>query len=242
MPYIHWEAYIAQRNVSSMIEEVENESLKTNPTPNDKLPLWPSERRDTGTTPGLQITDPTGQTTHEEVKLPELDHVALDNPEAEEDYFELLRRYLFKRRPMHLRRTLDQYYYSYLTDTNDRDSDQVVMRQYNEDKKNLELAASEKYKTLIDKKGELEREVKKTNVEADLANEQILEEGDSSESRPKSTIWQRIIKKLLEYSRRKELKDVEAKLHKVDQRPYYDENSPVLMIDQLWLWVIDESL
>lgn len=241
MPYIHWEAYKAQRNISGMIEEVKSESLKTKPTPNDKHPLWPSERRDTGTTTELQITDPTGQTTHEEVKLQELDHVALDNPEAEEDYFELLRRYLYKRRPVDLRRTLDQYYYSHLADTNDRDRDQVVMREYNENKKNLELAASEKYKSLIEKKGELERDVK-ANVEADLANEQMLEEGDSSESRPKSTVWQRIIKRLLEHSRRKELEDVEAKLHELDQIPYYYDNSPVLMIDQLWLWVIDERL
>ena len=38
------------------------------------------------------------------------------------------------------------------------------------------------------------------------------------------------------------MKDVEGKLEKVHQQNYYDDNSPVLMIDQLWLWVIDESL
>lgn len=40
----------------------------------------------------------------------------------------LLRNYLFTRHPMHLRRTLDQSYYTNMSDTDDRDQDQVVER------------------------------------------------------------------------------------------------------------------
>ena len=38
------------------------------------------------------------------------------------------------------------------------------------------------------------------------------------------------------------LEEVKNQLFKIEQTLYRDNNSPVLMIDQLWLWVVDESL
>jgi len=48
---------MAQKSVSNMIELVKNESLKTDPTPKNKLPLWPSEKTVNSATPRLQIID-----------------------------------------------------------------------------------------------------------------------------------------------------------------------------------------
>jgi hypothetical protein len=242
MPYLHWEAYHSQKTVSSMIVDVKNESLKTSPTPNDKLPLWPSEKKSKDTAPNFQITDPTGQVVPEDSKVSEVDHESLDNPDAEEDYFELLRRYLYKRRPVHLRRTLDQYYYSYLADTNDRDGDQVVMRQFNEDKKTLRLEGDRKYKGLLEAKKELVDDARDSNPEPESVDQQLREPNGGSARTPETPTWRRwVVKKFKAPSQRRKLRDVEGKLHKVDQRKYYDNNSPVLMVDQLWLWVIDEG-
>lgn len=239
MPYIHWEAYRAQKGVSRMIERVKDEILKTNPTPSDKLPLWRSEKGANAHAPGLQITDATGQIVPEEPRTSNLDNINLDNPEAEEDYFEMLRRYLFKRRPVHLRRTLDQYYYSYLADTNDRDGDQVVMRQFNEDRKRLKLKADGRYKELLETKVTLQAEVKEPDLVAELVNEELFEIQQRTAPTPKATLWHRVLRKFHAPKQKKKLKDVENKILKIDQKMYYDDNSPVLMIDQLWLWVID---
>lgn len=225
-----------------MIMEVKDESLKTSPTPNDKLPLWPSETRTKDVVLNLKITDSAGQVIPEEPKTSDVDHESLDNPDAEEDYFELLRRYLYKRRPIHLRRTLDQYYYSYLADTNDRDNDQIVMRQYNEDRKALKLEGDRKYKGLLKAKEKLTDDTRDANPMAESIDEQLTESDELSVGTSKPTTWQWVVKKLQAPSQRKKLKDVEGKLQKVYRQKYYDDNSPVLMVDQLWLWVIDEGI
>ncbi|KAH6667730.1 ankyrin repeat-containing domain protein [Halenospora varia] len=233
MPYIHWEAHRARKSVSEMITKVKREALKTKPTQNNK-PLWLSEK--TGSNPQtLVATEVHG---HVALETTELEQVILDSPDSEEDYFELLRRYLYKRRPVHLRRTLDQYYYSHLADTNDRDLDQVVMRQFNEDKKDLKLGADLKYEKLQRRKRKLEEDDKHPDLQPTTYSE--VETGvTSSEATAKATLWQRLVKKLGARRRKEESKDVDRKLQIVDHMIYYDENSPVLMIDQLWLWIID---
>jgi hypothetical protein len=212
MPYIHWESDRAQRKIAALIEEVKEESQRT--TGAKKNNFWPNEnhhpRKSSAT------INHTGQPDKGKMKTQDLDHAMLDTPEAQEDYAELLRRYLYKRRPVHLRRTLDQYYYSHLADTNFRDGDQVVMRQLNEYKKRLQMEGDPKYIELL--------RIKKT--EEDIS---------------KASLLPRIMKKV-STSRPKNLKEIESKLNEIEQRPYRDDNSPVLMVDQLWLWVIDESL
>lgn len=47
---------------------------------------------------------------------------------SEDHYCELLDAYLDNQHPLHIRRTLDQYYHHTLKDTNSRDTDQVVSR------------------------------------------------------------------------------------------------------------------
>jgi hypothetical protein len=211
--------------------EVKYEALKTSSALNHKPPVWPSEKQATNTTTNLQIINPTVQITLDEGNSPELDHVDPVNPEAEEDYLELLRRYLYKRRPVYLRQRLDQYYHPHLANIEGRDADQVVMRQFNEDRKGLKLAADRKYKQLLEERKELEG-----------ATQQVPEMGYFSKPIPTSTSWQRVVKKLVEHNSRKKLRDVEDKLREIEQQQYYDDNSPILMVDQLWLWVIDESL
>jgi hypothetical protein len=214
MPYIHWEADHAQLKVSATIEAVKTESQKTSGAPKNKL--WPNEKDRNYTRQHSSPAIHLGQLGLSRLKSADVEQGLLDSPEAEEDYYELLRRYLFKRRPVHLRRTLDQYYYSHLADTNFRDGDQVVMRQLNENTKNLKLKDDPKYKRLLDIKEE---------------EEEIAKAG----------FLPRTIRKV-STSRPMKLKEVNSQLLKIEQAPYRDGNSPILMVDQLWLWVIDESL
>ncbi|KAE9378683.1 hypothetical protein N431DRAFT_325760 [Stipitochalara longipes BDJ] len=217
MPYIHWESHLARIKLSKVISEVKEEAIKTSRTQKSKTPLWPDEKGGNDTAAAPPPNDTEGEVHTKKTQTKDL---TLETPENEEDYRELLRRYLYKRRPVHLRRTLDQYYYSYLADTNDRDGDQVVMRQFNEEKKSLNLEADSKYQQLL--------EEKKMDTE-------------TSTSPPKPTTWEQLANKVIAPWKRKELKEVDSKLHKIDQVLYYDDNSPVLMIDQLWLWIIDKE-
>lgn len=213
MPYIHWEADHAQLSVTAMIEEVKAESQKTSGAQKNKL--WPNEKDRNLTRQYSSTAGHVGQPDLRRLRTVEINEVTLDTPEAEEDYYELLRRYLFKRRPVHLRRTLDQYYYSHLADTNFRDGDQVVMRQFNENTKKLKLKDDPKYKRLQD--------IRKRE-------EEIAE----------ASFWSRTVKRV-STTRPMKLKEVTSQLLEIEQAPYRDANSPVLMVDQLWLWVLDES-
>jgi hypothetical protein len=214
MPYIHWEADHAQLKVTATIEAVKAESQKTSGAPKNKL--WPNEKDRNFTRHHSSPAIHLGQFGLSRLKSADVEQGVLDSPEAVEDYYELLRRYLFKRRPVHLRRTLDQYYYSHLADTNFRDGDQVVMRQLNSNTKNLKLKDDPKYQRLLDIKEE---------------EEEIAKAG----------FLPRTIRKI-STSRPMKLKEVNSQLLKIEQTPYRDGNSPILMVDQLWLWVIDESL
>ena len=264
MPYIHWESHLARMTLSKMISEVKEEAIRTSRTQKSKTPLWPDEKAGSETT-SLAVTNDAGnevQTKKRQTKDP-----TLETPENEEDYRELLRRYLYKRRPVHLRRTLDQYYYSYLADTNDRDGDQVVMRQFNEEKKSLNLEADSKYQQLLEEKKSLKEFEKQPIPKPETMDEEVPGQGDSestsestrlsesstqvgeadaidaesSASAPKASTWEHLVNKVIAPWKRKELKEVDSKLHKIDQVLYYDDNSPVLMIDQLWLWIIDKG-
>jgi hypothetical protein len=236
-----------------MIAEVKDEAMKTTRTQKSKTPLWPNEEGGNENKTGTK-------------------DLTLETPENEEDYHELLRRYLYKRRPVHLRRTLDQYYYSYLADTNDRDADQVVMRQFNEDKKSLNLEADTKYQRLWEEKKGLQGFEKQSIPKPETMDDQLPDEQDDTQSAseltasrpmsenssrvaerdqvgienaaqlpPKVTAWEHMVNKVTAPWKRKELKEVDNKLHKIDQVLYYDDNSPVLIIDQLWLWIIDKG-
>ena len=87
------------------------------------------------------------------------------------------------KRPLHIRRTLDQYGYSNLMDTNDRDGDQVIFKWQQQQKEEA------------------------NNTTSKLRGGQILSD---------------------------------LRLG-VDFKEENDDNFKVLMVDQLWCWIIDEG-
>jgi len=208
MPYIHWEADRAQTLVAKWIKKVKLDSEKTSGARENNF--WPSEKIRIGPVSTIHVAK------HPQMTTSDVGEVTIETQDAGENYLELLRRYLFKRRPVHLRRTLDQYYYSHLADTNFRDGDQVVMRQLNEYKKELKLKGNRDYEKL--------KVIQK--------QEQAIE---------RSSFFSRIFQKAWR-SRPMKLEEVNSRLFDIEQTLYRDRNSPVLMIDQLWLWVVDESL
>jgi hypothetical protein len=208
MPYIHWEADQAQTLVAEWIKKVRLDSEKTSGARENNF--WPSEKIRIGPDPTIHVAK------HPQMTTSDAGEVTIETQDAGENYLELLRRYLFKRRPVHLRRTLDQYYYSHLADTNFRDGDQVVMRQLNEYKKELKLKGNRDYEKL--------KVIQK--------QEQGIEQ---------SSFFSRIFQKAWR-SRPMKLEEVNSRLFEIEQTLCRDRNSPILMIDQLWLWVVDESL
>jgi hypothetical protein len=193
MPYIHWESISSQVEVGKMLDRIKRDISKTK--------IW---RSNVG-----QANDNYRRQDSEDINEPSPPPGADDGlPGARSakstDYdAELLRAYLYKRWPVHMRRTLDQYYYSYLADTKTRDGDQVAMRA-RQRKLQEEAKFSAKYVT--------------TETEKDAKNK----------------------KKKTELKTEKKSKNV---LHQTKvPEPKQDGNSPVVMIDQLWLWVVSPSL
>lgn len=119
----------------------------------------------------------------------------------------LLTKYVFKRWPLHLRRTLDQYYYSYLADTKARDGDQVVMRIWN---KGLQRESEDAAKYLQSLAKSAEGTMQSNKSQGD-DKKQVNKTGKTQESKV-------------------------GKVH--EEPPLKDENCPIVMVDQLWLWVI----
>jgi hypothetical protein len=135
--------------LASPLQDVKDEALKTSLGPKHKLR---SEHRGNDETSNFQDTDPESQSIRDEEGTHELNQGA----QVGEDYPQLLRTYLYRRRPGFLRQRLDQYYYQDLMNSTPRDGDQVVMRQFSEDKKRLRLQADRKYIQLSELKKELE--------------------------------------------------------------------------------------
>ena len=98
-----------------------------------------------------------------------------------------------------MRRTLDQYYYSYLADTKTRDGDQVAMRaRHGSCKKRL----NSQHNMLLLRLRKMPR------------------------------------RKRRDPSRKLEKKGKNGLHQMKDPEPKPDGNSPVVVIDQLWLWVV----
>jgi hypothetical protein len=192
MPYIHWESISSQVEVGKILDRIKRDISKTK--------IW---RSNVG-----QANDNYRCQDSEDINEPSPPPGADDGlPGARgaksTDYdSELLKAYLYKRWPVHMRRTLDQYYYSYLADTKTRDGDQVAMRA-RQRKLQEEAKFSAKYVTT-----ETEKDAKNKKKKTELKTEKMSK------------------------------KDLHQK--KVPE-PKQDGNSPVVMIDQLWLWVVSPS-
>lgn len=146
----------------------------------------------------------------------------------------LLTTYVGKNPPLHIRRTLDQYYYSKLKDTEVRDRDQVVSRARDENIKLQYLAKDEsRFPTWSSDVKEHER----TLLQARSRTNPILEGEESSMQDLTQTIKdldkveKRISAALSGVNDEKIRRTLHATLG----------DSPIIMVDQLWLWVLDDT-
>lgn len=186
MPYIHWESFSSQEEVGKILHRIIRDISKTK--------IWRSKENT-----GQASENPSRQNT-EDVNEPTPspggdDGVPGAKNSKSTDYdAELLQTYLYKRWPVHMRRTLDQYYYSYLADTKVRDSDQVAMR----------------------------------------ARERKMHEEDEYTQ-------QYVAPKIENNTGNKKEDNQKPRREEKDNKPKHDNNSPVVMIDQLWVWIVSDS-
>ena len=187
MPYIHWESYSSHVKVGKILDKIKEKSSKTR--------IW---RPNTSQTPKGKNRSHSTEAGGISQTMGGRDGPLNTNTKTRDYDEELLDVYLFKRWPLHMRRTLGQYYYSYLADTKTRDDDQVAMR-----------ARSRRLRE------ETEHITKWVSKEAEKA-------GQMESAKPKSE---------------KEGENINSATQNEDGlRP--DGDSPVVMVDQLWLWVV----
>jgi hypothetical protein len=204
MPYLHWESFSSQEEVSKILHRIIKDISQTK--------IWRSNENSgqSGVNPSRQnsedITEPTPSPGGDD-GVPGAKNVKSTDYDAE-----LLKTYLFKHWPVHMRRTLDQYYYSYLADTKTRDSDQVAMRA-RERKLQEEAKFSAQYVT-----SEIETNAKNNTEKEDKKNEK---------NDPKT---------------KSENRDKKGSHQSAAPKPKHDDNSPVVMIDQLWVWVVSNRV
>jgi hypothetical protein len=192
MPYIHWESFSSQVEIGEILDRIKTDISRTK--------IW---RSNAGQANENYSRQNSGDVNEPSPPPGDDDGVPGTRDTKSTDYdAELLKTYLYKRWPVHMRRTLDQYYYSYLADTKTRDGDQVAMRARGR-KLQEEAKFSAQYVTT-----EIEKDAKKKKKNSEL---QIEKKGKNGLRRTK------------------------------DPGPKPDGNSPVVMIDQLWLWVLSPS-
>ena len=192
MPYIHWESCSSQVEVSRLLDQINEDISKTR--------IWRSNTGQSNENYGRQNNENINERYHlsgGDDGIP-----GTRNTKSTDYDSELLKTYLYKRWPVHMRRTLDQYYYSYLADTKTRDFDQVVMRA-RQRKLQQEAIFSAQYVTT-----ESEKDPKK---------------------KTKKRKWE---------SKRN---DSNGSPQTKGEDPKPDANSPVVMVDQLWLWIVSPS-
>jgi hypothetical protein len=137
--------------------------------------------------------------------------------------------YLYHHPPVHARRTLDQFYYHMLENTEERDQDQVITRYYHnvwkrsinapidEDEFNVAMPAFQEHDfpfhldNVIEEKPTLEH---RDTIQSHHSTEDFPHPG-RADSSPR----------------------------KISKTPSTEAKEPrfVMMVDQLWLWILDES-
>lgn len=154
--------------------------------------------------------------------------------EADDPSDTLLTTYAGKSPPLHIRRTLDQYYYSKLKDTQVRDRDQVVNRARDENLKMQYLAKNESnFPRWAGEVKQHERSLLQTSSRANPTAER--EESNMEELtqaiKDLDEVEKRISGALSEISDENVRRVLHARLG----------DSPIIMVDQLWLWVKDDG-
>lgn len=129
----------------------------------------------------------------------------------------LLETYLYKDPPLHIRRTLDQYFYSWLDNTSRRDRDQVLSRYYSEGMKSKALAFASGY------------QIAKRRIK-------VIRRGTNSRN------YMGIPRKAPPLAQLRVLKLLEDCVAAFEECRYQHPHSPVLIIDQLWVWVIEGKI
>lgn len=125
---------------------------------------------------------------------------------------QMLEKYLFKDPPLHPRRTLDQSYYWTLNTTRERDRDQVV---YRGTSTNLETS---------------HRLLEPPHVKETNAMKKFVSEVCRHQNSGKKTEWQ--------WTGHHQMTDEQGCIH---CRNDIRRISQLVMVDQLWMWVLDEQ-
>ncbi len=197
MPYIHWESFSSQVEVGKILDKIKRDISKTK--------IWRSKSNVAQANENY-IRHNSGH-LNETSRSPGGDNgVPGSRDRKSTDYdAELLRTYLYKRWPVHMRRTLDQYYYSYLADTKTRDGDQVAMRARG----------------------------RRLEEEAKFSAQYVTTQNENNPKNQKKGTQPKI---------ENNGKNGMSGMNKTaNPGPKPDGNSPVVMIDKLWLWVVSPS-
>lgn len=164
-----------------------------------------------------------------ERSIPEMTAIQ-DHPEWNRNT-KMLCAYLYNTPPVHPRRTLDQFYYHMLEDTKERDQDQVISRYYHNVWKRSHQAPVDEEEYMFAMRGnekpEFHFQLSNVDNEAPFEDEDVSEdfrdEGDLL--RPSTA------------------KSARSALDGYAQGEHADPKEPkhVMMVDQLWLWILDDS-
>jgi len=245
MPYIHWESVSSQVDIREILDRIKQDISKTR--------IWRSNEDQ----PNEDYSRQNSAELNEPSPSPGGDDGAPSarNTKSTDYDAELLKTYLYKRWPVHMRRTLDQYYYSYLADTKTRDSDQVAMRARGrrlqeeaefsaqffttkankDDKKVKEEEKEKKEKEKEEKKKKEEEERKKREEERKMKKENRAEYEKKKKGEEEK---EKEMKEQEEREKEKVEKEQKEKNGLKYPPSLPDKNSPVVMVDQLWLWVV----
>ena len=147
----------------------------------------------------------------------------------------LLCAYLYNSPPVHPRRTLDQFYYHMLEDTEQRDTDQVITRYYhNVWKRNHNVPEDDELYYSLDP--------------PKVKPKYIFSLSSASKAQKTAEIRSQASPASLAYSP----SIIESRIYETDvrnttQKPKVspeseaNEERHVIMVDQLWLWILDDS-
>ncbi|KAL5313433.1 hypothetical protein ACEPPN_019166 [Leptodophora sp. 'Broadleaf-Isolate-01'] len=146
----------------------------------------------------------------------------------------LLQTYIGKNPPLHIRRTLDQYYYSRLKDTKLRDHDQVANRARDEDLK---------FRYLTDSVIEFSRWCSGVREQEQIILNSQSRSAVTQDAKDEFVELTEAIKELdrlerLMYNSSSTVKKEDIPRVLVNERV---EDSPIIMVDQLWVWVLDDN-
>lgn len=146
----------------------------------------------------------------------------------------LLRTYVGKSPPLHIRRTLDQYYYSRLRDTTRRDCDQVVTRARNE---HLRQEYLREYNLDFQSWCSENREIVGDLLSGYAPSATAMPEEREADMKKFTSQ----IKRLDWLERSIDMSTAAVEDYDISRMKKRLQDSPIIIVDQLWLWALDDS-